>query len=520
MTDIVFMFEMHQPYRLRDNILFHLIKNAFKFSSNSKLLYTALFDEELNRSIFERVATNCYIPATKILIDVNKELRKYGKSFKFSLSISGVFIEQALKWNKTVIDVISDAISEGIVELINQTYYHSLASLFLEYDEFIEQITMHRNLIRDVFGVEPITVENTEFIYNNNIAYLFSKLGYKVILTEGVDRILDWRSPNYVYRAWGLDVRVLLRNYRLSDDIGFRFSDIKWDQYPLTAEKYAQWLSQTHGDVILIAIDYETFGEHHSIKTGIHEFLRWLPIELSKYPNITTEFPSIAAFKYPARDVYDVPPWNTISWADERDLSAWLGNEVQRTVFGFYTFLEPYVKAVGGEYLSVWRMLGCSDHLYYLSMKGGAAGEVHTYFSPYKNIFTALRVYIEALITLASTISNKIIENPYKYVYSIVLPSLYAFNFYLAPGKPLNLKARSLLELIALLERVPIESIVYHLRRGDLSNWIRTFFMVDEIAQQLEELALNIKNINHYEKLREMLISILQRFRDSSVSKT
>lgn len=509
MTDIVFMFEVHQPYRLRDDIVFHLIKNSFKSSSNNRLLYTALFDEDLNRNIFNRVALNCYIPATKILIDVNKDLKGYGKYFKFSLSMSGVFIEQALKWNRMVVELISEAVSNGIVELVEQTYYHSLASLFPEYDEFIEQIAMHRGLLRDIFGIEPIVVENTEFIYNNNIAHLLNKLGYRVILTEGVDCVLGWRSPNYVYKAWGSDIRVLLRNYRLSDDIGFRFSDKKWDQYPLTAEKYAQWLSQTSGDVILVAIDYETFGEHHSINTGIHEFLRWLPLEIAKY-NIATEFPSTAAFKYPIRDVYNVPPWNTISWADERDLSAWLGNEIQKTIFEFYTFLEPYAKAVGNDHLRVWRMLGSSDHLYYLSMKGGAAGEVHTYFSPYKNLFTALRVYTEALTALASAISSKIAENPYKYAYNIVLPSLYSFQFYLTPGRPLSLKARSLPELITLLEKVPVESIIYHLRRGDLANWIRTFFMLDEIATRLEELSQNVNSIKDYEKLREMVISILR----------
>ncbi|MCS7110713.1 MAG: alpha-amylase [Ignisphaera sp.] len=512
MPDVVFMFEVHQPYRLRDNILLHLIKGSFKQFSGERSLHSILFDEELNRSIFERVASRCYIPATKILIEVNRRLRENGRPFKFSLSISGVFIEQALKWNRVVIDVISEAVSEGIAELVDQTYYHSLASLFPEYDEFIEQVTMHRGLLHDIFGVNPIVAENTEFIYNNSIAHLFAKLGYKVILTEGAEQVLGWRSPNYVYRAWGSDARVLLRNYRLSDDIGFRFSDKKWDQYPLTAEKYAKWLSRTHGDVVLIAIDYETFGEHHSIDTGIHEFLRWLPVEISKHHNIVTEFPSTAAFKHPVKDVYNVQPWNTISWADERDLSAWLGNEMQKTIFEFYTFLEPYARAVGGEYLKIWRMLGSSDHLYYISVKGGAAGEVHAYFSPYKDVSTALRVYTEAITVLTSMISNKIAENPRRYAYNIVLPSLYAFHFYLMPGKPLNLKVRSIPELATILEKVPIESIIYHLRRGDLANWIKHFFFMDEVALQLEELTMSIDSIDNYEKLREIVVSILHKY--------
>ncbi len=513
MKDVVFMFEVHQPYRLRRNISINIIKKAFEKKLDVYSLEDLLFDEEQNKAILERVTRKCYIPATRILIDVNRELKKQGKMFKIAFSISGVLLEQSIKWNRAIIDVFSEAVAEGFVEFIDQTYYHSLASLFPESDEFIEQLAYHKGLIKDIFGVEPQVAENTEFIFNNDIANIFDKLGYKVVLTEGVDHILGWRSPNYVYRAWNSDLRVLVRNYRLSDDIGFRFSDRKWDQYPLTSDKYADWIASTPGDVIFIAIDYETFGEHHDPSTGIHEFLRWLPSKLIER-GVNVEFPSIAAFNHTPKDFYDVPPWATISWADERDLSAWLGNELQRSAFELYLYLEPYVKAVGGIYLDIWRKLGSSDHYYYMATKSGSAGEVHSYFSPYKDVVTAYRVYIEALTTLAMMVSETIMSNPQKYAINITVPPSRAFHFYIAPGKPLGVKCRNLLELLALLQNIPIESIIYHLKRGDLSAWLRNTLFLDNLAMKLDEFAKSMEYremIKQRDIIRDKVIEMIKQ---------
>jgi alpha-amylase len=493
MPDTVFVFEVHQPFRLRRDILRNLAAEGIGGRLSFEKLFNVFFDNDSNREIFSRVAEKCYVKATKILLDSIRLVRKSGKDFKFALSISGVLIEQSLMWDKRAVEVFQEAVNEGAVEIIDQTYYHSLASLFSP-DEFEEQLALHRSLMKEVFGIEPRVAENTEFIYNNEIANIMCRLGYEAVLTEGVERVLGWRSPNYVYRVKGCETKVLTRNYRLSDDIGFRFSDRSWDQYPLTADKYALWLSRTPGDVILIAIDYETFGEHHQPDTGIYEFLKWLPIEISKYGELAAVTPSEAIRRHPARDYIDVPPWETISWADERDLSAWLGNELQRRAFEIYTSIEPYAKAVGGEALRIWRYLGISDHLYYMATKGGAAGAVHHYFSPYKDVYVAYTAYIEALSILYTMIVNEVSSKPRLYAPRIVLPYSKAFRFYLDPYTPLSHQARSLKELVvAIKSLVPPESIAFHLIRGDMAKWVRNMFFLDDVAKDLEILGARVR---------------------------
>jgi alpha-amylase len=276
------VFEVHQPYRLNPRSYERLVEKALRGSLEIRDVEDALFDDELNRRVFNRVADSCYIPATRIIIESIERLKNNDKKFKVSFSISGVFLEQALMWRKDLVEVFQRAVNTGMVELIEQTYYHSLAAFIPHYgfEELRDQVFEHRRITRELFNYEPISVENTEFTYNNDIACFFENIGFKAVLTEGVDWILGWRSPNYVYRARGCNIPVLTRNYRLSDDVGFRFSDRHWDQYPLTADKYAEWLSKTPGDVVLIAVDYETFGEHHKAETGILEFLHWLPLEV------------------------------------------------------------------------------------------------------------------------------------------------------------------------------------------------------------------------------------------------
>ena len=322
--------------------------------------------------------------------------------------------------------------------------------------------------------------------------------------------ILGWRSPNYVYKAKNCDIRILLRNYRLSDDIGFRFSDRNWDQYPLTADKYARWISNTPGDVILIAIDYETFGEHHDPSTGILEFLKWLPIEISKYSNIDVVTPYEAAYRHSPRDVIDVPIWETISWADERDLSAWLGNNLQKTLFEYYKSLEPYAKAIGGDALKIWRYLGTSDHLYYVATKTGPTGDVHHYFSPYKDVYVAYSTFLEAITILATMILYEISSKPKLYAKRIILPHTKSFRFYLGPETPLPYTARSIDELIAVISIVPIESIAYHILRGDLAKWIEENFFLYDVAKELRDLSTRLKQQEiDVKKLREYVLKIL-----------
>ena len=396
MTDIVLMFEVHQPYRL-DRLFREKLKRMAR-ESGSKLtpkdLEEAYFDHGLSKIVMERVAKRCYLPANEAILKAIDRFRDGAREFKVAYSISGVFVEQAQRWTPDVIDSFRKLAETGRVEFLDQTYYHSLASAIGD-EELEEQVLEHRGLMKDLFGVEPTAVENTEFIYNNRVARVFERLGYKVVFTEGAERILGWRSPNYVYRAKGLSLRVLLRNYRLSDDIGFRYAARWWEEYPLTPDKYAAWLAHTPGDVICLGIDYETFGEHFPPETGIIEFLKQLPEAVLRWDNLSFATPTEAAYRHEPRGELDVPEHMTVSWADlEKDLSAWLANSMQYKALDMVKRAKAAAKRLGGPWLRLWRLLTISDHFYYMSTKGGGPGDVHSYFSPYGTPLDAYSIFV------------------------------------------------------------------------------------------------------------------------------
>jgi alpha-amylase len=505
MPSIVLFFEVHQPYRLGRNIYAKLIEKSLKGRLDQNDLEEAIFDNELNRYVLNRVADRCYIPATKIIIENIERFKNTSKPFKVTFSISGVLLEQAVKWRRDVIEVFQRAVETGMVELTEQTYYHSMAAFmpYYGFEELREQILEHRRIIQELFNYTPLSIENTEFTYNNDLACFLENMGYKVVLTEGVEWVLGWRSPNYVYRARDCDIRVLTRNYRLSDDIGFRFSDRKWDQYPLTADKYASWLSATPGDIILIAVDYETFGEHHWPETGIYEFLRWLPIEVGKYWNLEFTTPMEVIEKYQPRDIYDVPPWTTISWADERDLSAWFGNELQIEAFKILADLRPYIRALENPgLLRIWKKLTISDHFYYMATKFGSIGEVHAYFSPYKNASIAYSLFIEAIGGLLQVVVEEVKKNPRRILSRLEVPGERAFYFNLPSGEYVGVSARSIRELLLALEKAPLESILFHLNRGDIERWVSDVFYARELAEEIAEIRGEPGDIN--EKLDKL----------------
>lgn len=511
MPSIVIFFEVHQPYRLSKRLHERLVSKAIKGRLDIEDVENALFDDELNKLVIERASERCYIPATKIIVENIERFKNTPKPFKVTFSISGVFLEQAFRWKPEVVDIFKKAVDTGMVELSAQTYYHSIAAFmpYYGFEELAEQVGEHVKTLKEVFGYRPVTVENTEFTYNNDIACLFYRMGFRVQLTEGVDWLLGWRSPNYVYRARDCDMRILTRNYRLSDDVGFRFSDKKWDQYPLTADKYAAWLSATPGDVVFVAMDYETFGEHHWPETGIHEFLRWLPIEVSKYANLEFLTPSEAAFKYSPRDVLDVPPWSTISWADERDLSAWLGNSMQQYAFRVVAELRPYVRAIGDPRLiRLWKLLTVSDHYYYMATKFGSVGEVHAYFSPYKDAVTAYGILLEATGTLVALIAEMVRSDPKRFAERMVLPSHRAFYFNYPSGEFTGLAASSLREFLDVLPKVPPESFLYHLNRGDYEAWLAQMLFLEEVSR---EIALIRETPGSYEEKLSAVIRVVRR---------
>jgi len=503
LTSIVLVFEVHQPYRLRRQAYHKLLERALRGEVSTKDLEEVLFDNDLNKLVIERASTKCYIPATKIILENVMRYRDSSKPFKVSFSISGVFLEQVMRWKPEVVELFRKLVDTGMVELVEQTYYHSMVAFMplQDWAELREQVWEHRRIIEEVFSYKPVSIENTEFSYNNDLACLFHSMGYRVVLTEGVDRVLGWRSPNYVYRAYGCDVRVLTRNYRLSDDVGFRFSDRSWDQYPLTADKYAAWLAATPGDVITLAMDYETFGEHHQPETGIHEFLKRLPGEVLKYEHLEFSTPSEAAYKYPARDVYDVPSWSSISWADERDLSAWLGNSMQQSAFNMIVSLRPYVQALNNPELKrIWKLLTTSDHLYYMATKHGSFEQVHEYFSPYKSAAEAYAVFVQAISILASYIAEEVERRRGEVLLKLTLPDNLAFHFNMPDGSYTGFSAHSIKELLEILDRVPKESLLYHWVRRDLQKWFSDVFGLHEVAEKLDrmlEMGVSVDELRH-----------------------
>jgi alpha-amylase len=310
--------------------------------------------------------------------------------FKVSYSISGVLLEQLENSAPEVIDSFKDLVKTKNVELLNETYYHSLAFLYSK-KEFKEQVMMHKKKLKSLFNYTPKVFRNTELIYNNEIAEFVEKMGYNGILAEGADHILGWRSPNFVYKPTSSNISLLLKNYRLSDDVAFRFSERSWKEFPLTSEKYAQWINAVNGNgnIVNLFMDYETFGEHQWESTGIFNFLKKLPEEILKHPDNNFMTPSEVIKNYkPVADL-DIP--YIISWADvERDVSAWLGNKMQQSAIQKIYAMEKYVKMSGNKKLiDDWRKLQTSDHFYYMCTKWFNDGDVHKYFNPYDTPYDA-----------------------------------------------------------------------------------------------------------------------------------
>ncbi len=379
-------FQVHQPYRVRRYRVFDIGNNSSYFNADDNT-------DLNNRKVFEKVANKCYLPANKIFLEL---LNKH-QDFKIAYSLSGVFLEQAEEFMPEVIESFKKLVATGRVEILSETYYHSLSFLYSR-DEFESQIRLHRDKVNSLFGVEPKVFRNTELIYNDYIGSIIESLGYKGILTEGADKILAWQSPNYVYKAQGTrDLKMLLKNYKLSDDVAFRFSEKSWAEHPLTVDKYAQWIGMPQGDIINLFMDYETFGEHQWEDSGIFEFLRHFPGEILKNPGNAFVTPTEAVEKLPCVGELSIPDY--ISWADtERDLSAWMSNAIQKDAMEKLFSLESRIKGSTDPVLiHDWRKLTTSDHFYYMCTKWFSDGDVHKYFNPYETPYDAFITYMNVL---------------------------------------------------------------------------------------------------------------------------
>ena len=393
MTSVCFYFQVHQPNRLK-NFPFFLIGADHQYEA-----------VDVNFNILNRVADKCYLPANNKILEL---IEKTGGKFKAAFSITGTALEQMEAFRPDVIASFQALAKTGNVEFLAETYYHSLAFLYSE-AEFERQVKMHADKIKKLFGKAPVTFRNTELIYSNKVAAAAHKLGYKTILAEGVERNLGTQLPNSVFHAQGTqDINVLLRHYRLSDDIAFRFSDKNWSEYPLLAPRYASWLQglKKESDTINLFLDYETFGEHRQAETGIFQFLTYLPAEILKDKDFNFATPAEVSDAYKPKHTYSAPTITT--WADEnRDITGWIDNHMQKDSLSKVYALEPFVLAKKDPHLTdIWAKLQTSDHFYYMSTKYWEDG-VRQAFSPYKSPYDAYINYMNVLSDFEELVNPK-----------------------------------------------------------------------------------------------------------------
>ena len=383
MVSVCFYFQVHQPYRLKQYSVFDIGNNS------------DYFFHKKNKEVLHKVAKKCYLPTNRLML----KLLRDNPEFKISYSFSGIVLEQFEEYSPDVLKSFQDLVDTGQVEVLDETYYHSLSFLYSK-EEFKNQVKMHSDKVKTLFGYTPKVFRNTELIYNNELAKYVEDMGYKGILAEGADHVLGWRSPNYLYRpSTCSNIKLLLKNYKLSDDIAFRFSNKGWNEHPLTVPKYTKWINSVNGggNVVNLFMDYETFGEHQWADTGIFRFLDALPGEILKHPDNNFMMPSEVVDNYDT--VSDLDVHNLMSWADlERDLSAWLGNDMQKSALSKIYEIEHKVKKKGdSKLLDDWRKLQTSDHFYYMCTKWFADGDVHKYFNPYDSPYDSFIAFMNVM---------------------------------------------------------------------------------------------------------------------------
>lgn len=394
-------FHVHQPYRVKNYRVFDIGNDDQYFNDGSE-------SDLNNRKIIEKVAEKSYRPMNAVL----KGLLSEHEDFKFALSFSGTVLDQFEAYAPDVLESFQELVTSGRVEILADTYHHSL-SFFYSVPEFERQVALHAKRVYELFGYVPKVFRNTELSYRNDLARWCEEHGYIGIMAEGWDKILGWRSPNFVYNPVGNSrIKVLLKNYKLSDDLAFRFGNRSWESYPLRAETYADWIHAHHGNgnTINLFMDYETFGEHQWEDTGIFNFMRALPSMLTKHPETTFMTPSETVAAYDAVGEIDVP--DVLTWADtDRDLTAWVGNDIQRDAIRTIYGMEPDVLATEDpDLIETWRKLQTSDHFYYMCTKWSQDGDVHAYFSPYQSPYDAYVAFMNAQSDLQLRVQHALNE--------------------------------------------------------------------------------------------------------------
>ena len=395
MNAVCLYFQVHQPWRLRKDF------NFFKIGVGHGHGYD---DDKANADRAREVARKCYIPANKLMLEL---IKRHPGEFKISFSITGTALDQFELYCPEVLESFKALVATGAVEMIGETYYHSLAFLYSR-EEFREQVNLHREKIQSVFGVTPTTFRNTELIYSNDLAQEVEALGFKAILTEGADKILGWRSPNFVYMPKPCEkLHLLLRNDHLSDDLAFRFGDPSWAEQPLTANKYASWIHKIAGgsEIVNLFMNYKIFGAYHTEPSGIFNLLAQLPAEILRHPDFQFMTPGEVARDFRPVARLDVP--QNISWAETEGTSAWLGNPLQDAAAEQVYSLERAVKASHDDLLiAQWRRLLTSDHFYYMGSQWHAESSAHKANNPYTSPYDAFMVYSNILTDLTERLKE------------------------------------------------------------------------------------------------------------------
>ena len=384
MKSVCLIFQLHQPFRYRKYRFFDIGKDDY------------YYDDFANETIIRKIADKCYLPANKIILE---QIKKHKGKFRVAFSLSGIVIDQFKLYCPEVIDSFSELAKTGCVEFLAETYANSLVSL-VDPKIFEEQVNEHGKLIEELFGQRPTVFRNTELIYSDEIGDTVYKMGYEAVITEGARHILGWKSPNYLYcNALNPRLKVLMRNYRFSDDISFRFSNSGWNEFPLTAEKYAGWMKALPKaeEIVNIFINYETFGQLHPKSSGIFDFISHLPGIALKTKELEFATPIEVVRKHQPISAIHVP--YPISWADEeRDLTAWLGNELQKEAFDKLYQLKDRMRDCADKRMQKdWTYLQSNDHLYYMCTKFFSDGEVHKSFNPYANPYEAFINYMNVM---------------------------------------------------------------------------------------------------------------------------
>jgi len=410
---ICLYFQVHQPNRLRLYRFFDIGKDSH------------YYDDFANRTILRRVAQKCYLPMNALLLEL---IEAHKGSFKVAFSVSGSALEQFDRYAPEVIESFRKLAQTGCVEFLSETYYHSLASLQSP-NEFKHQVNKHKEAIEHYFGVTPKTFRNTELIYSDAIGEMVYDMGFKTMLTEGAKHVLGWKSPNFLYNcAQAPGLKLLLKNSSLSDDIAFRFSDRNWSDWPLTGEKYLSWVKSAaqNDEIVNLFMDYETFGEHQKAASGIFDFMRFFPEVVLNDGEFEFVTPAQAVKKH--RPVAELDVMDPISWADEeRDVTAWLGNELQNDAFNKLYDQEEKLALLDDE--ALWSDFGHlqeSDHFYYMCTKFFSDGAVHKYFNPYDTPYEAFINYMNVLSDFILRVDDAI--------------SVSDVNF--APAKPVKAPAK------------------------------------------------------------------------------